>query len=48
MSVSGGALDRLALWEYGRRSRIGFPEEARFREFARRFVALDSLLGETE
>jgi hygromycin-B 7''-O-kinase len=37
-------MDRLVLWEYGRRDGGWFPEDARFRRFARRFLALDELL----
>ena len=41
-------MDRLVLGEYGRRNGGWFPDETRFRDFAGGFVALDSLLGDTE
>jgi aminoglycoside phosphotransferase (APT) family kinase protein len=39
-------MDRLILWEYGRRNRVWFSDDASFRDFAERSMSLDSLLGE--
>ena len=39
-------MDRLVLWEYGRRNELWFPKQARFRDFARGYLALDSLLDD--
>ena len=39
--------DRLVLWEYGRRAQEWFKPELRFRDFARGFIELDSLLDDT-
>lgn len=35
--------DRLVLWQYGRRNRVWFPENARFRDFASGFLSLHSI-----
>jgi len=37
-------LDRLWIWEYGRRNQVWFPTDARFRRFARGAIDLDGLL----
>jgi aminoglycoside phosphotransferase (APT) family kinase protein len=40
-------IDRLILWEYGRRNRVWFAEDARFQDYAARYLMLDALLHET-
>jgi len=37
-------IDRMILWQYGRQNKIWFPKNAVFRDFAKRFISLDSLL----
>ncbi len=37
-------MDRMILWQYGRQNKIWFPDNAVFRDFAKKFISLDSLL----